>query len=163
MKKKLTFITALAASFFLSNSIAEEQKFVVKFKNGTENERPLSNVQRITFNAGSMSIVLKNGGADPVSLSDVQKILFSQNTGSEVEEITNDAISLVSVYPNPVQDLLFVEGVAENVIIRVFNTRGALFQTVIAKEKVVQLNVSTLPQGMYLLQAGNQVVKFIKK
>jgi hypothetical protein len=164
MKRKLTFIITLAISFFLSYSIAEEQKLVVKLKNGTENEQPLSNVQKITFNAGSMTIALKNGQTGPVSLSDIQKILFSQTgTGIEDNIANNDVVNLLSVYPNPVQDVLFVEGVEENTVIRVFNIKGALFQTVIAKEQVIQLNVSALQQGMYILQAGNQAIKFIKK
>ena len=165
MKKKLTFIIALAASFFLSYSIAEEQKtLVVKLKNGTENEQSLSNVQKITFNTGSMSIILKNGQTSPISLSDIQKILFSTKTETRIEDIANnDVISLISIYPNPVQDVLYVEGVEENTEIRIFNVKGVLFQTTIAKEKVVQLNVSMLQQGMYILQAGNQAIKFIKK
>ena len=164
MKKKLTFIIALAASVFLSYSIAEEQTLVVKFKDGTENEQPLSNVQKITFGAGSMTIALKNGQTGPVSLSDIQKILFSQ-TGTGVEEniANNNAVNLLSVYPNPVQDVLFVDGVKENTEIRVFNVKGTLFQTVIAKEKVIRLNVGELQQGVYILQAGNQAIKFIKK
>jgi|GEM_PF-653074 len=164
MKKRLIFIIALPV-LFLSYLMAEEQQtLVVKLKNGTENEQLLSNVQKITFNTGSMSIVLKNGQTSPISLSDVQKILFSQKTGNGIEDITNsDAVSLLSIYPNPVQDVLYVEGVAEETAIRVFNLKGELFQTTIAKEKVVQLNVGTLQQGMYILQAGNQAVKFIKK
>ena len=162
MKKKITFIM-LAAAFFLSHSIAEEQMLVVKLKNGTEKGQSLSNVQKITFNANSMTIVLKDGRTDVSTLSGVQKILFSQKTG--IEEIAgnnNALLGSLSIYPNPVQDILFVEGVERNTTIRIFNVKGVLFQTVLAKEETEQLNVSTLPQGIYILQAGNQAVKFIK-
>ena len=165
MKKKLTFIIALALSLFLSYSIAEEQTLIIKLKNGTENEQFLSNVQKITFDASSMTIALKSGSTDVSALDDVQKILFSQQSENGMEDIANNnnALSLLSIYPNPVQDVLFVEGVAEETAIRVFNLNGELFQTTIAKENLVQLNVSALPQGMYILQAGNQAVKFIKQ
>jgi len=164
MKKKFIFIIVLAAPVFLSNLIAGEQTLVVKLKDGSENVQTLSNVQRITFNAGSnMSIALKSGGTASFTLAEIQKLLFSQSSGNDVDEIANDVVKSLSIYPNPVQDVLFVDGVEENAVIRIFNLKGEVFQTVIAKEEVVQLNVSTLPQGIYILQAGNQAVKFIKK
>ena len=158
MKKKLIFIVALAVPI-LSYSVGE--MLVVKLKNGTESELLLSNVQKITFDASSMTVVSKTGSTTPFMLSGMQKILFSQKTG--VTDLANDTGNSLSIYPNPVQDVLFVDGVEENSVIRIFNTKGALFQTTTAKEKVVQLNVSVLPQGMYILQAGNQAIKFIKK
>jgi hypothetical protein len=159
MRKKLLFIFAVIAPF-LFYSIAGAQTLVVKLKNGTENELVLSTVQKITFSEGSMVITSKTGNSDSYPLSDVQKILFSLLTG--IKDIGNDAGNSISIYPNPVQDVLFVNGVAENTNINIFNTNGVLLQTTIAKEKTVQLNVGTLPPDIYLLQSGNQTVKFIK-
>ena len=163
MKKKLLLIFALAAPL-ISYSIAEAQSLVVELKTGTENEHTLSTVQKIIFDAGSMHIVVKTDHTDlyslSYSLSDVQKILFSQQTG--MPDIAKDAGNSISVYPNPSRDVLFVDGVKEDTKIHVFNTKGVLFQTVIAKEKTVRLNISTLPQDVYILQAGTQAVKFIK-
>ena len=90
----------------------------------------------------------------------IADFLFSQLTG--IADITDDAGNSISIYPNPVQDVLFINGVNENTRINVFNTSGVLLQTAIAKEKTVELNVSTLPQDVYILQAGNQAIKFIK-
>ena len=164
--KKL-FITILLAVPPLLLLAEGEQTLVVQSKDGTKNKQLLSEVQRITFNAGSVTVVSKDGQTTPFSLSEVQKILFSRETGiSGIDEVTESAAAntnRILLYPNPVQDVLYVEGIEENTMIRIFNIKGALFQSAIAKEKEVQLNVGALPQGMYILQAGNQAIRFIKK
>lgn len=162
MTKKRTFIV-LATSFFLSHLVAEEQALVVKLKNGTENEQVLSSMQRITFNANSMNVVLKNGQTTPISISEIQKILFVVKNGNSVSEVIASNGNSISVYPNPVQDVLYVDGVEANTVINIFNINGVLFLNTKAGEPETKLNVGNLEKGVYILQAGNQAIKFIKK
>jgi len=149
MKKILIFIITLIIPLSLLYSAEMEQTLVVQSKSGTENEQLLSEVQKITFNASSMTIISKDGQSIPFSLSDIQKILFSQKEIINANnDVNNDADNLILLYPNPVQDVLYVDGVEENTIIRIFNIQGALCQSTIAKEKIVQLNVNAITQGM---------------
>ena len=54
------------------------------------------------------------------------------------------------VYPNPVKDVLTVEG--ENLEqVSVFNTMGQLLKTVKCNGNVVNVNVSDLQNGMYIV------------
>lgn len=64
-----------------------------------------------------------------------------------VEEMTNETYQ---VYPNPVKDVLTIEG--ENLEqVNVFNTMGQLLKTVKCIGNVVNVNVSDLQNGMYIV------------
>ena len=64
-----------------------------------------------------------------------------------VEEMTNETYQ---VYPNPVKDILTIEG--ENLEqVSVFNTMGQLLKTVKCNGNVVNVNVSDLQNGMYIV------------
>jgi hypothetical protein len=71
-----------------------------------------------------------------------------------------------SVYPNPVVDILNVNGLSEVDALRIFNISGQLVQEIALRgQNNVQIDVRDLTAGTYLVQAiqGNQlsVLKFI--
>lgn len=70
----------------------------------------------------------------------------------------NIAIPNIVIYPNPAQEILLVKGV-ESQTLRVFDLQGRLLKTTDG----VQVTVSDLTAGTYLLQVGTQVVRFIKQ
>ena len=77
------------------------------------------------------------------------------------EVTTNENIpseNTISVYPNPTHDLLIIQGV-EPQVLRVYDLQGRLVRT----ERGTQVHVAELNNGIYLLQIGTQVVRFIKK
>jgi len=164
MKTKLFIILAiLSFSTAIIAQTQEEQFLVVDLKNGTENKQTLSSVQKIAFGINSMHIILKNGQTTPIPISDIQKILFVKKNENVGTGILKSADNSISVYPNPAHDVLHIAGVDENTAIHIFNVNGALLRSVTAQEKGTELNVSALGNGMYILQAGNQAVKFIKR
>ncbi|MBN2890875.1 MAG: CotH kinase family protein [Bacteroidales bacterium] len=74
-----------------------------------------------------------------------------------------------SVYPNPVEDILFLNVEENNVeLITIYNANGA---KILLAEKSSQLNVSSLPTGIYIISAivngdyGQRIMssKFVKK
>ena len=76
------------------------------------------------------------------------------------ENILND----VSVYPNPVQDILFIElsGESEKTEIEIYSIGGQKLMKSSFNSNTYQLNVSELPQGMYLMKltcGGKMTVK----
>lgn len=88
-------------------------------------------------------------------LSDIRKITFSPNDKNSVDNIQSHDIV---IYPNPTHDVLFISGVEANTL-RVFDMQGRLLKS----QNGIQINVSDLAEGTYLLQVGTQVVRFIKK
>ena len=89
-------------------------------------------------------------------LDNVRKIVFSnESITTALENVENGTII---VYPNPTQDVLYIQGI-EAQTLRVFNMQGSMLQTTVG----TQVSVSDLPVGTYLLQIGTQVIRFIKQ
>ena len=87
-------------------------------------------------------------------LDNVRKIVFSD----EPTALDNVEKGSIVVYPNPTQDVLYIQGIDAQ-ILRIFNMQGNMLQT----SEGTQVSVSHLPTGTYLLQIGTQVVRFIKQ
>lgn len=88
-------------------------------------------------------------------IADIRKITFSASSITTVENAVENSIM---VYPNPTQDILFVNGI-EAQALRVYDLQGRMLHT----ENGTQISVSHLPMGTYLLQIGTQVLRFIKQ
>lgn len=89
-------------------------------------------------------------------LDNVRKIVFSNE--SITTALENVEHGTIIVYPNPTQDVLYIQGI-EAQTLRVYNMQGSMLQTT----EGAQVSVSHLPTGTYLLQIGTQVVRFIKQ
>ena len=89
-------------------------------------------------------------------IKNIRKITLINSEDLSATE--NIATPNIVIYPNPAQDILLVKGV-ESQMLRVFDLQGRLLKT----ENGVQVTVSDLASGTYLLQVGTQVVRFIKQ
>ena len=67
-----------------------------------------------------------------------------------------------SIYPNPATTTLWVELPAEAPL-EIFDAMGRCIIRTKATDGRTQLDVSALPQGVYILRTGNAASKFIKK
>lgn len=155
MKLKLLF-TMLA--LFVSSIIyaADVENIVAVSADGSEITYLLANVQRIEVQAndvqGKMTILQKDGN----KVGNYQKILFATSTSTSLEE--NKELQIF-VFPNPVSHTLRIQGVDENTSLEVYNLTGKS----VIKDKGIELDVTSLNQGTYILRINNQYVKFIKK
>ena len=155
MKLKLLF-TMLA--LFVSSIIyaADVENIVAVSADGNETTYLLANVQRIEVQAndvqGKMTILQKDGN----KVGNYQKILFATSSHTSLEE--NKELQIF-VFPNPVSHTLNIQGVDENTSLEVYNLTGKS----VIKDKGIELDVTSLNQGTYILRINNQYVKFIKK
>ena len=153
---KIKLFLSMFAIFFASQTSANEvTQCVAVSADGYKTSYVLADIQRIEIKAtdskASMTILDKNGNYS----AEYQKILFAEsNTG--IEEL---GISSFFVFPNPVSNTLYIQGVDENAALEVFNLTGKS----VIKEKGTELDVTSLNQGTYILRINNQYVKFIKK
>ncbi|MFB6341575.1 T9SS type A sorting domain-containing protein [Saccharicrinis sp. FJH62] len=74
--------------------------------------------------------------------------------------IHSPAETSLSVYPNPVSDVLYIEGTSSNKV-KVMNILGSVVKTLDVSNN--QINVSSLDNGVYLLSVDSNVVRFVKK
>ena len=154
MNKKIFFLglVLLMAGQFLA---AQNTNVVTVSADGTEVIYALPDVQNIVFENSTMTVNLKSGD----SATKITCIRFDQPQGIK----TLQSESSVFVFPNPVQTNLTVAGVAKDVKINLLNLNGTLLQSIPAQDNSTNINVSSLPAGLYLLQIGDQVIKFIKQ
>lgn len=69
----------------------------------------------------------------------------------------------IECYPNPVADLLTVENnFKEFQNVNIYNIDGKLEMTAVLNSKANTINLNSLNPHVYILQVGNQFIKFIK-
>ena len=153
---KIKLFLSMFAIFFASQTFANEvTQCVAVSADGYKTSYVLADIQRIEIKAtdskASMTILDKNGNYS----AEYQKILFAEsNTG--IEEL---GISSFFVFPNPVSNKLYIQGVDEYAALEVFNLTGKS----VIEGKGTELDVTSLNQGTYILRINNQYLKFIKK
>ena len=84
-----------------------------------------------------------------------------ENTHFDVNEIYAD--NGFEIYPNPSNGILFVQSENINSEYRITNILGETVASGKIASETQQINVSSLPEGMYFLTIGNATMKFMKK
>lgn len=148
------FFTALMVCASCLSTFAVDGIIGIK-ADKSQNEFVLSDVVSIKVNNGadvSMS-VNKNDGT---SVDGFQTIIFN----AEVSNADNkSAAPTIQMYPNPVENIIYVSGLEKDADIKVIGTDGKIVKQTVAQ----QIEVSDLAKGMYLLSVDGRMVKFIKK
>ena len=149
-------IFLLGVVLLITGQMAAQGQFFTLKADGTKASYALTNMQKIVFASNAMTVKMKTGA----DVTGVVRVSFSQgDTGIENPK----AESSIFVFPNPVQSYLTVSGVAKDVKINLLNLNGVLLQSVFAQDDTTDIDVSALPQGVYLLRIGDKAVKFIKQ
>jgi len=148
----LGFVLLAAGQLF-----AQSIQLITVSADGGKTTYALSEVQRIVFDTGNntMTLNLKAGSTE----TNIKSVIFKGATGI----ITPELETSLFVFPNPVQEMLTVSGLAAGAKINLIDINGRLLKTVISQENATDIDVSSLQQGFYLLRVGKQVIKFIKK
>lgn len=74
----------------------------------------------------------------------------------------NDVMAL-SIYPNPVNDLLMIEGLSGNETIIITNSQGQMVtQRSVQDSEIANIDVSNIPEGFYLITVQSEGNKSIK-
>lgn len=152
--KKIIFlgIALLAAGQFM---VAQTFQMIAVSADGDETTYPVSTVQKVVFENNTMTVKMKAED----DATNITCIKFSQDTGIKEQK----SESSFFVFPNPVIETLTVNGIKKGAIINLYDMSGALLKTVISQDNVMNINVSSMQPGMYLLQIDKQVIKFLKK
>ncbi len=82
----------------------------------------------------------------------------------DIDTYTNEISSNadINIYPNPVQDLLFLENVKGKEL-AVYDLMGSLLLSQVSNQKNTTINVSTLKNGTYVLKIQGKKKTIMKK
>lgn len=147
MRKK---IFASALMLMATFGIAKADVTQTLTINGQKVEKVVS---QITF-SGDNVVLHFNGSEESYPMNDVQ-IDFS----------STDGINTVSTFTfNGIVDgRLNLVGLAAGTPVAVYDISGKKVAATRAQGEATQLNVDNLNGGVYILKAGNQIVKFVKR
>lgn len=162
MKKRQILIGILLCGALFTQA-ADVQSLVVEEKGGSESIHTLNVVQCISFFGTNMIVKKKDATQSTYTTANVQKLLFGLRNASALAVAPISGSTLI-VYPNPSSDVLFVKGINASSIVAIYNLSGIVQTASITYlSDGLQLNLSDLPQGLYLLQVNNQTIKIQKQ
>lgn len=157
MKKIITLFFVI----FCVNMIwAAKERIIIEYLSSEQQELELKRVSTIKFQNEFIDFVDFSGEVIAHrEVKDVRKISFVEG-GTDVENPTEIAMI---VYPNPTMDALFVQGLNVGDVVRIYSLDGRLVKMQTVVGETMQIMVSDIVAGSYILQSNTNVVKFIKK
>jgi hypothetical protein len=90
---------------------------------------------------------------------EVYSIVFTLATTS-VQQVE---AGLLKIYPVPAQDKLFVEGLDSGSTIEIVNILGSTVRQLSVTKERMNIDVSALDKGIYMILSGEHAVRFIKE
>jgi hypothetical protein len=166
--KRLILSAALLLGLGLTG--LQAQTMYVKENKGTQTAFALSNVQKMSFSSGNLTVTKTDNTNDVFDLNNLRYLNFT-DLSTTIEEALFFQKQMLSVYPNPATNILNIDltGTAqvEGTLI-IFNFEG---KPVITRQvnhiEVLSLDISHLPKGLYLCRYANvtetRTVKIIKQ
>ena len=96
-----------------------------------------------------------------IAIKDVRHIRYGEpNDATGISDV--QTTTTCRVYPNPTMDRLIIDN-ANCEKVYIFDLNGRLLRTTPINGERTSINVTSLPQGDYLLLLNNQTIKFIKQ
>ena len=130
---------------------------VIEQRSGAEVLQDIAIIGKCLVVGENIQLLDKSGNVLAIEpLANIKQITFA--TAGISEDVNDTIVNAIVVYPNPTQELLIIQGI-ESQTLRIYDLQGSLLLTQWGN----QISVGKLPDGIYLLQIGTQVVRFIKK
>lgn len=159
-KLKKYFLPLLAAIAVSAPALAAEPGIVVIDTDGSQQEIPLSTLDRISFGASQLTVQTKDG-QDPLqySYSSIDRIMIGKAVSS-LAPLT--AEGRMAVWPTVASSTVNVAGVPEGATVSVYSADGSLVTSATAGEGTATLDISSARPGLCIVTIGSQSVKIIK-
>lgn len=92
------------------------------------------------------------------------KQIDESETGVVTGQAPKTKKTVISVYPNPAAQFIWINGVNIGDAIEIFDVKGLLLISVLAKNKTENIDVNSLKPGIYLVRvSGTETVSWIKR
>ncbi len=160
--------TFFAFTFSLSTAIA--QTMYVQESRGTRTAYPLSNIQKMSFSSGNLTVTKTDNSTGVYALGGLNYLSFTDFTVN-IEEPLPVQNQELRAYPCPASNVLniYLSGIGQGEgTLSILNIDGKTVLTrQVSNEGVLSLDISHLPQGIYLCRYAStteiKTVKIIKK
>ncbi|MCU4174426.1 T9SS type A sorting domain-containing protein [Carboxylicivirga sp. N1Y90] len=88
----------------------------------------------------------------------LDNIYFHKGTPTAIDDVKTESLKL---YPNPVLDILTIEGLEDGTLVEIYGASGSLLKKVYISGG--RINVADLAKGVYFISANGITSKLIKK
>lgn len=151
-------LTAFLLGFaFHANAQGTNVNLILTTIDGEEIMYQLSEKSQISFEDGTQLTIEDGiGTTTTYPLSQIRKMVCSEILGTE-----ENSLSKLQLFPNPSRNSLTILGLQELQPARIYALDGRLVKSFEASEGSV-IDISGLPQGMYLLHINGQTLKMMK-
>lgn len=154
-------------------SSATAQTLMINEKNGNKNAFSIEDISKISFSGGNIHVSRFIGNDFSFPLTGISHLAFSEESiiNNELHQVKIGHQQLI-VFPNPANELLNVSVIPSfasfsRIVIQAIDGKVIISQKVSTQKDFIQIDVSTLPSGLYLCHYNNGrevlMQKFIKK
>jgi len=144
-----TLIALGGSATFTNESIGNPTTFLWTFQGGTPGTSALQTPPAITYNTpGSKNVTLAVTSA--FGSNTLVKTGYIHVGGVGINELNANA---VSVFPNPVKDVMMIQATSNIKEIQIYNAAGQLVINQMVNAKTITVNTSGLKTGIYNLKA----------
>ena len=158
MKRKLIILSLL----FVAIAAKAETSLIIQPLTGNEQANALAQIGYVKVTQDSLFVFSHSDYLlSKIAIKDVRHIRYGEpNEATSIDDVQTS--TTCRVYPNPTQDMLIIDN-ANCDKAYIFDLKGRLLQTTSISGEHTSINVTSLPQGDYLLLLNNQTIKFIKQ
>lgn len=160
--RKICFATIRSLLFAImmtfSLPMMADDDWVIVFQDayGIEQQIPMANVGSLVAVDDAYDFTILSTSGD-VLAENVLKVSFRANSSTRIKPIKSAGNTIARI----VSDKLTLIGV--NGEIAIFNTAGSLQTQIKATGEETVISIANLPSGVYVVKAGTQTFKFVKK
>lgn len=156
MKQKIILISLL----FVAIAAMAETSLIIQPLTGDEHANALAQIGYVKVTPDSL-FVYSHGDIllGKNAIKDIRHIRYGEPNVATSNE--NVSVSYFRIYPNPTQDMLIIDN-ADSGKAFIFDLNGRLLLTAAISGDHATINVTSLPQGDYIILLNTQTYKFIK-
>ena len=153
MKTIRTLIAALLLATGSITALADDYQYLSISGSGSENSFSVSKIQKITFEASNMVLVMTDGTEQRLPLAGLEKMFFATSPSG---------IATISTTQSKMQfsDGVLRATVAAGETIAVYNMKG---EKVFSANDSGSYDLSNLQRGVYIVKVGSETRKVVNK
>lgn len=138
--------------------VAAESTVEMIFADGGKDTIPFSTLQNVLIVNNGEKTTLTLNTRNGESITGVGSFFLVGESTNGVTNLSNGK-NTITLYPTPVFDQLHIIGAGENPKATIINANGLVVQ----ETKGSDVEVSTLPEGFYVISVSGKHVRFFKK
>jgi hypothetical protein len=146
--------------FFMTNIQSQENKLLIRLKNGSSQQLGLKTIKNISFSLTNMLVWQTDWTHISYPNSTIQSMCF-MTIVDDVPAVNENPYSFV--YPNPTKGIINFRGLDDkSIALKLYNMNGMLVFNAKINSSVQSVNIDFLPRGIYLINVNGQQSKLIK-